>query len=1604
MTNLKALCVSALCATAGLVFAVPEVITDVSGYVTLTGTDPGGTYSFNSGANWSDKAAPSGDKDYIIQKDRIMRVGGQGGTFAGRSLTLDNGRIKTSNGSGSTATFNDLRIYGGRLEQSTANSTKNIDGNIHILGTASNPSRFSGSSGRIFQIGAALHGTSESVFKVMMTEEDAGGMNSSPYECWINKNNLATYQGCFRVEAGSSTTGWGRNVALCTRSLNNLGTGDPDANTPVLTLKNRAAFYGANAMSFANPNYTLAIEGGSGTLGGRNAAGAENYGVRFGGGVKIRGVDANTVIYVRSADAPLVFDDVVLENIGQIVIENGTLRLGSDYASSAEVSVNSSGSVQGTTAAGGSLVLNANSAFAPGTIAGNVGTLGVASATVNGIATGVVDVAWADDVLTADRLAIVGKLTKGTGGHIVLKIGAFPTSSDWTGSVRLLSATNLGEADGFDVGDFELIGLPATWTDSRSAGTLSIETDGDMKHLVWTAVLDTTPVVRILPLGDSITYGSQSSLAGYRQPLYDLLVNAGYRPDFIGTLQTSAGSPVTDPDHEGHRGWVIARDGNPNRCGQTADGYDGIYEHVEEWLDQVANPHFILLHIGTNDLLGDDFAHAKDRLALLVDRLVNLRPAAWIVVTTLLNRYDNASYNEAIDTQFNPFVAEIVRRHRAIGHRVAFLDMNAVVPQAELADNLHPNDTGYGHMAEAWFGAIRELMPSPVTVPASTRTELVTLTGVNTSPNTSWDTALQWDNGLAPMAGRYYFVPTNTVLRTPDGRTPPVFAGESLVLNGGNVNLKHPHTSTAAANWVVYGGSRLAHGSSGVKDKDGKMIPWVEYLGGTLDIRGTADNPALLAGSGAGGDRTLNVSASLMGEADAMLRVGRTTGESDANNKAFRCFFSGDNSAYKGRFRAASDGTMGTRWEVGFESATALGAPVFDAPKVTLGNGMRLVGNGLALTNGYAVALEGDVWLYASGSRAISGRRPTEGIYLGRGASVTGSGTSVVTLTGATAIALDDVTFSGVSKIVTESTSTFRVYPGYNQPELPIEVGWNLADSSDGLGPVTLKSKGYLQPGFTITEPECLGRFGMTALTVEQGGFFVMSVVPDGEGFTNDFIRVAGDLVKTSDAPIEIRFDRYPNSLPAGTRIPLVSAANLGSDIQASDFRATFVDNFLNSYVQGTFEIEAVEGVNTLFFVQTSSPVVTLKGTDISGADSWASDRNWSNHQAPSAEYSYLVSGQGNLLRHSIGNDPRTFAGGSLSIANNGDFAINGTDTEVTDLRLCSAGILSTRNDGVNNRLRGTATVYAAQGMPFEFEIETASSRTLNLEATFQGAGDLRFRYYHTSYTASGTDTPKTFFLVTGESPNFTGGIELHQRSVCVDFRNELAMGGSAPEFRADRLLFTSNATLRCSSSYVMSDPTRGITMGGGGPVAGYDGGRFEVTEGQTLVVSNLIAGTTSLRKTGTGTLALCCATNTFSGTVRNQTVGGTIAIGAADAVARASFQGYSNAIWRVDAPEGMTVKSLEAVVLNEADQNQTLLIRPGVFAADKRPSGKIVANLVRFKGATAADAETALSLVRLDTGDLTRGWTCELSAVEEAGALLIRVKALQGGTTIYFR
>ena len=223
------------------------------------------------------------------------------------------------------------------------------------------------------------------------------------------------------------------------------------------------------------------------------------------------------------------------------------------------------------------------------------------------------------------------------------------------------------------------------------------------------------PVLRIMPLGDSITHGSQSVRGnGYRAPLYVALTNLGYNVDYVGTQTDNYSKTdpfLADSDHEGHSGWKIENASN------------GIYNYIQGFFAQIDDPHIILLHLGTNDTGdGEDVfrREATNRLVRLLDRIHECQPSAKVVVTTLMRRYTTAGDTEnnwkyaAITNVFNPAVPGIVAAQQAKGQSAYFLDMHEhVTSWGQIADTVHPNDVGYTNMANAWVSAITSIIPDP---------------------------------------------------------------------------------------------------------------------------------------------------------------------------------------------------------------------------------------------------------------------------------------------------------------------------------------------------------------------------------------------------------------------------------------------------------------------------------------------------------------------------------------------------------------------------------------------------------------------------------------------------------------------------------------------------------------------------------------------------------------------------------------------------------------------------------------------------------------------------------------------------------------------------
>lgn len=199
-----------------------------------------------------------------------------------------------------------------------------------------------------------------------------------------------------------------------------------------------------------------------------------------------------------------------------------------------------------------------------------------------------------------------------------------------------------------------------------------------------------------MPLGDSITEGTTVDRGGYRGRLWDLLVTQDAQQiDFVGSLQR--GTNLVDPDHEGHFGWWIKDDPDGNN----------LYDHVEALLD-AATPDMLLLHIGTNDMnAGTNRFVCIQRLDDLLARIFTLRPdirlvlAAIIPMQTEINRPQHP-YQDAIPG--------LVSRYARLGKHISLADMRNILSSSDYADWLHPAQSGYDKMIDAWYPVVVQVL------------------------------------------------------------------------------------------------------------------------------------------------------------------------------------------------------------------------------------------------------------------------------------------------------------------------------------------------------------------------------------------------------------------------------------------------------------------------------------------------------------------------------------------------------------------------------------------------------------------------------------------------------------------------------------------------------------------------------------------------------------------------------------------------------------------------------------------------------------------------------------------------------------------------------
>lgn len=218
---------------------------------------------------------------------------------------------------------------------------------------------------------------------------------------------------------------------------------------------------------------------------------------------------------------------------------------------------------------------------------------------------------------------------------------------------------------------------------------------------------DTARPVKIMPLGDSITRGSHSTLdsipGGYRKKLASLLAATALSYDLVGAKSDNP-SPGLDPDHQGTDGI---------RTDQVLSNLPTILSF---------SPDIILLHLGSNDILQNvAVSNAVANLSALIDQITALNsPLRKLYVATLIPIAEAtatrsaAQLNAAVDT-YNVSVRSLVQQYASLGRRVVIVEMNANVilsngnPNEDFfqaGDGIHPAASGYDQMAKIWFDTL----------------------------------------------------------------------------------------------------------------------------------------------------------------------------------------------------------------------------------------------------------------------------------------------------------------------------------------------------------------------------------------------------------------------------------------------------------------------------------------------------------------------------------------------------------------------------------------------------------------------------------------------------------------------------------------------------------------------------------------------------------------------------------------------------------------------------------------------------------------------------------------------------------------------------------
>lgn len=224
--------------------------------------------------------------------------------------------------------------------------------------------------------------------------------------------------------------------------------------------------------------------------------------------------------------------------------------------------------------------------------------------------------------------------------------------------------------------------------------------------------------IKIMTIGDSIT-----AAPWYRRALKNDLTAAGYRTDFVGTqFGANPEGGFRDGEHEGYPGCKIG-----DVTQKLTDPKTGALAKFQ--------PDFILVLLGTNDIGQGQLNGAIERLESLLKILTKAQPKAKIILGEIpsilphaFSGYANFSGDVSL---YNQQIRQLALRLKL---PVAQIYRSLPPTKDYIGDGVHPSgygvgatNDGYKRLGDAWFAAMRPLLPrqAPVENPTLTRGEVV---------------------------------------------------------------------------------------------------------------------------------------------------------------------------------------------------------------------------------------------------------------------------------------------------------------------------------------------------------------------------------------------------------------------------------------------------------------------------------------------------------------------------------------------------------------------------------------------------------------------------------------------------------------------------------------------------------------------------------------------------------------------------------------------------------------------------------------------------------------------------------------------------------------